>query len=122
MANISIKRQVPPPDSFAIKKRQEADAVNKSLIEQSKGLTDLAPKIGQAIMAPPQPPSAPSAAASNASPGIQPMLSAIGFALGAVPEHAQLECLIGVLQYINDFSKKNKFINLLCIYICSCLF
>ncbi|CAL1681086.1 unnamed protein product [Lasius platythorax] len=114
MANISIKRKVPSPDSFVIKKRQVTikdlltDTVNKSLIEQSKGLTDLAAKIGQAIMAPPQTPSAPSAAASNASLGIQPMLSAIGFALGAVPEHAQLECLIGVLQYINDFSKKNK--------------
>jgi len=96
---------VPPLDSFATKKREEADAVNKSLIEQSKGLTYLATKIGQAIMTPPLPPSALSAANNNASAGVQPMLSAIEFALSRVPEHAQLQCLITILQYINDFSK-----------------
>lgn len=88
--------------------RQQADAVNKSLIEQSKGLTDLATKIGQAIVAPPPPPSASSTVISNASPGIQPMLSAIEFALSRIPEHAQLQCLIVLLQYIDDFSKTSE--------------
>ncbi|XP_071581582.1 uncharacterized protein [Temnothorax nylanderi] len=105
MSKISTKRKVPPPDSFATRKRQEIDAVNKSFIEQNKELTDLAVKIGEAITTPPAQPSAPSAVVSNASPGVQPMLSAMGFALSAIPEHALLECLIGVLQHINDFSK-----------------
>jgi len=56
-------------------------------------------------MTPPPPPSALSAANNNASAGVQPMLSAIEFALSRVPEHAQLQCLITLLQYINDFSK-----------------
>lgn len=104
MSNIDIKRKVPPADSFANKKRQETDTFNKSLLEQSKELTDLATKIGQAIITPPLPLNAPSADVSNTS-GTQPMLSAIGFALSVVPKHAQLECLIGVLQYINGFAK-----------------
>ncbi|XP_071554219.1 uncharacterized protein [Temnothorax nylanderi] len=107
MSNISNKRKAPPPDNFAFKKRQEADAVNKILIEQGKGLTNLAAKIGEAIMAPPPPPKSPSVVVSNTSPGTQPMLSAIGFALSTVPEHTQLKCLIGILQYINDFSNKS---------------
>jgi len=107
MSNISTKRKVPPSDSFAIKKRQEADAVNKSLIEQSKGLTELAAKIGQAIIASPSPQNTPSVI-NNVSSGTQAMLSTIGFALSAISEHAQLECVIGILQYINDFSKKSK--------------
>ncbi|KYN17595.1 hypothetical protein ALC57_10110 [Trachymyrmex cornetzi] len=103
VSNISTKRKVSPCDSFAIKKQREEDAVDKSLIEQSKGLTNLATKIGQAIMAPS--PNVLPAPTNNASRGIQPMLSAIEFALGIIPEYAQLQCLIGVLQYINDFSK-----------------
>ncbi|XP_024887047.1 mucin-2-like [Temnothorax curvispinosus] len=105
MSKITTKRKVPPPDSFATRKRQEIEAVNKSFIEQNKELTDLAAKIGEAITTQSAQPSAPSAVVSNASPGVQPMLSAIGFALSAIPEHALLECLISVLQHINDFSK-----------------
>ncbi|XP_029678810.1 uncharacterized protein LOC115244930 [Formica exsecta] len=90
MSKIGTKRKVPPSDSFATKKRQEINAVSKSFIEQSKGLTDFAAKIGEAITAPPPQPSTSSTVVSNASPDIQPMLSAIGFALNAIPKHALL--------------------------------
>lgn len=106
LSNISTKRKVPVPDSFAAKKkRQEEDAVNKCLIEQSKGLTDLAAKIGEAITVPSPTSSTLSTIVSDVSSSIKPMLSAIGFAPSSILEKVQLECLIGILQYINDFSK-----------------
>ncbi|XP_032690169.1 uncharacterized protein LOC116853281 [Odontomachus brunneus] len=109
ISSINTKRKVPTPDSFVNKKRQEVDTINKTLIEQSKGLTDLAAKIGKAITVPP--PNVPPAIVSDAFSDIKPMLSAIGFALGVVPKNVQLECLIGILQYINDFSKNKSVSN-----------
>ncbi|XP_032689889.1 uncharacterized protein LOC116853120 [Odontomachus brunneus] len=109
ISSINTKRKVPTLDSFANKKRQEVDTINKTLTEQSKGLTDLAAKIGKAITVPP--PNVPPAIVSDAFSDIKPMLSAIGFALGVVPKNVQLECLIGILQYINDFSKNKSVSN-----------
>lgn len=60
MSKIDTKRKVPSSDSVRSKKRQNADTVSL-LVKQSEGLTDLAAKIGQAIMVPPTPPSASSA-------------------------------------------------------------
>lgn len=104
VSKIGTKRKVPPPDFFASKKKQETD-VNKCLIEQSKGLTDLAATIGQALTTQTSPPNVPSVV-NNASSCTQIMLSAIGLALNAVAEHARLDCFVGVLQYICEFSKK----------------
>jgi len=86
---------VPPADSFATKRRQDIDAVNKSFIEQNKRLTDLAAKIGETMTTPQ--PNVPSTVISNASPGIQSMLSTIQFSLSAIPEHALVDCFIGVI-------------------------
>lgn len=72
------------------------------LMKQNETLADLATKISQAI----SPPAAPNVSSVDKAPfGIQPMLNAIEFALRIIPEHSQLRCLIGILQYINDFNK-----------------
>ncbi|KYQ46187.1 hypothetical protein ALC60_14821 [Trachymyrmex zeteki] len=106
ISNMNTKRKVPSPDSFAIKKRQEGDIFNKCLIEQTKEMSELAKKIGDSIVASSAPSTCHIVEMRNTSLNIQPMLSAIEFALNKIPEHAQLQCLIGLLlQYINDSCK-----------------
>lgn len=101
MTKIGTKRKIPPPDlttNNSKKQHQDPDVI--MLSQEREGLTKLITEFGKKISG--TPPALPSNVSSSST---QPMLSAIELALRETPEYAKIRCLIGILQYINNFNE-----------------
>ena len=94
-AATSAKRNTPEPDTFAKKKRKQDDDFMKTMVEQSKTLTNVAQQFGAALQAP------ASASASSATPD-DPLLGTIKLALATVPADKKMQCLMDILNLITN--------------------
>lgn len=103
MSKIGTKRQVPPSDSPRKTKKQDTELM--LLTEQRNELKDLVTKIGNVFTSPPPPSPVPF---KNTSSRVTVLLNAVELALSDIPEHLHFRCLIGLLQYLEDFHNNNK--------------
>lgn len=91
---------VPPPDTFSKKKRKSDDELTEAYIKQSEGLNNLAMQVSQTLLAKNNP--EPYASA------LDPIVGAIHLALTKVKDADKFDCMLDVLQYINEKYVKNK--------------
>lgn len=93
--NQTTAKIVPLSDTFNKKKRKINDYLTDTYIKQSEGLNNLAMQVSQALIAKQNP--APTPVAS-----LDPILGAIQMALTKVKDANKFQCMLDILQYINE--------------------
>lgn len=93
--NQTTAKTVPLPDTFSKKKRKMNNDLTDAYIKQSEGLNNLAVQVSQALVAKQNPTPAPVAA-------LDPILGAIQMALTKVKDANKFQCMLDILQYINE--------------------
>lgn len=91
---------VPPPDSFNKRKRKADDDLTQVYIKQSEGLNNLAQQVSQTL-----------AAKNNVQSThiTDPIIAAIQMALTTIKDTDKFQCLLDVMQLINEkYIKSNK--------------
>lgn len=88
-------KTIPSPDTFNKKKRKMDDDLTHAYLKQSEGLNNLAVQVSQALTAKQNPAPVPAAAPD-------PILGAIQMALTKVKDANKFQCMLDVLQYINE--------------------
>lgn len=100
-------KRVPESDNFSKRKKQDLDAFNKSIFEQSKTLNTLAQKVGDALSCSQPSPSHATEPLSLLRPDVKAMLTTIGFAMQKLPESKHLDLLITIMQFIKQYTESN---------------
>ena len=100
--NQTAAKTVPSSDTFSKKKRKINNDLTETYIKQSEGLNNLAMQVSQALTAKQN--SAPASTTTS-----DPILGAIQMALTKVKDENKFQCMLDVLQYINEnYVKINK--------------
>lgn len=93
--NQATAKTVPPSDTFKKKKMKINDDLTHAYMKQSEGLNNLAVQVSQPLAAKQNQESVPAAVPN-------PMLGAIQMALTKVKDIYKLQCMLDILQYINE--------------------
>jgi len=92
---------VPSSDIYSKKKRKSDDELTEAYLKQSEGLNNLALQVSQTLLAKNNPESAYTIASD-------PIIEAIHLALTKVKDADKFQCMLDVLQYINEKYIKNN--------------
>jgi len=92
---------VPSSDIYSKKKRKSDDKLTEAYLKQSEGLNNLALQVSQTLLAKNNPESAYTIASD-------PIVEAIHLALTKVKDADKFQCMLDVLQYINEKYIKNN--------------
>lgn len=99
--NQTTAKIVPSPDNFYKRKRKSDDEFTQAYIKQCEGLNNLALQVSQTLLTKNNPESAHAET-------VDPITGAIRLALTQVKDEDKFECMLHVLQYINEKYVKNK--------------
>jgi len=92
---------VPSSDIYSKKKRKSDDELTEAYLKQSEGLNNLALQVSQTLLAKNNPESAYTIASD-------PIIEVIHLALIKVKDADKFQCMLDVLQYINEKYIKNN--------------